>query len=77
MTRGKLAIKLPDAEGRFVKVRGRSLTTITNLPEVKGDLNNLIANFPTIAMLLVCNIMITEGIGRGVLVCFECCLIVL
>ena len=33
MTRGKLAIKFPDAEGRFV-----------NLPEASG---NLIANFPT------------------------------
>ena len=48
MTRGKLAIKFPDAEGRFV--------TFTNLPEAKG---NLIANFPLV-MLLVCNIMIAE-----------------
>ena len=44
MTRGKLAIKFPDAEGRFVKVRGRSPRTFTNLPEASG---NLIANFPT------------------------------
>ena len=44
MTRGKLAIKFPDAEGRFVKVRGRSPRTFTNLPEALG---NLIANFPT------------------------------
>ena len=57
MTRGKLAIKFPDAEGRFVKVRGRSPRTFTNLPEASG---NLIANFPTIVMLLVCNIMIAE-----------------
>ena len=44
MTRGKLEIKLTDAEGRFVKVRGRSPRTFTNRPEAKG---NLIANFPT------------------------------
>jgi hypothetical protein len=44
MTRGKLAIKLPDVEGGFVKDRGRSPRTFTNLPETKG---NLIANFPT------------------------------
>ena len=56
MTRGKLAIKFPDAEGRFVKVRGRSPRTFTNLPSASG---NLIANFPTV-MLLVCNIMIAE-----------------
>jgi hypothetical protein len=43
MTRGKLAIKLPDAEGRFVKVRGQSPSSFTNLPEE----GNLIANFPT------------------------------
>ena len=44
MTREKLATKLPDAEGRFVKVRGRSPRSFTNLPEAKG---NLITNFPT------------------------------
>jgi hypothetical protein len=44
MTRGKLAIKFPDAGGRFVKVQGRSPRTFTNLPEASG---NLIANFPT------------------------------
>ena len=44
MTRGKLAIKFHDAEGRFMKVQGRSPRTFTNLPEAKG---NFIANFPT------------------------------
>ena len=56
MTRGKLAIKFPDAEGRFVKVRGRSPRTFTNLPEASG---NLITNFPT-SHVINCNILIAE-----------------
>ena len=50
MTSRELAIKFPDAEGRFVKVRGRSPRTFTNLPSASG---NLIANFPLVMLLLI------------------------
>jgi hypothetical protein len=42
----------------------------------KGLQGNLITNFPQ-SMRLVCKYMVAEGIARGVLVSFECCLIVL
>jgi hypothetical protein len=66
MARGKLAIKLPDAEGRFVNVRERSPWTFKKSSPVEGQFNRQFIDYSHVISFILS--WTTKGLDH-------CCLV--